>query len=52
MSLKNVQGLYKIISQELALTSLDQTLTPSKRNTKDGLAKSADYVITSHKSHM
>lgn len=54
MSLKNVQGLYKIIAQELALTSIDQStiLTPSKRSTKDGLSRSAEQVIVSHKSHM
>lgn len=54
MLLKNVQGLYKIIAQELALTSIDQsmTLTPSKRSTKDGLARSAEQVIVSHKTPM
>ena len=52
MTLKNVQGLYKTIAQELALTSIDQTNTPSKRNTKDGQAKLAEHVITSNKHHM
>lgn len=52
MSLKNIQCLYKIIVQELALTGIDQTNTPSKRNTKDGLAKSAEFLITSNKNHL
>ena len=52
MSLKNIQGLYKIIVQELSLTDIDQSNTPSKRNTKDGLAKSAEFVITSNKTQM
>ena len=52
MTLKNVQGMYKKIVEDLASTSIDQTNTPSKRNTKEGLAKSAEHVITSNKNHM
>lgn len=52
MSLKNIQSLYKIISQELPLGSLNNSNlgTPSKRNTKEGLSKSAENVIVSQKN--
>lgn len=52
MSLKNIQSLYKIISQELPLTNLDNSNcgTPSKRNTKEGLAKLAENAIISQKN--
>ncbi len=53
MSLKNIQGLYKMICQELPFGALDnQNSTPSKRNTKDGLAKAAEIAITSEKNPM
>ncbi len=54
MSLKNIQALYKIMSQELALNCINNSmnLTPSKRNTKDNLAKSAEQAIVSQKNPM
>ncbi len=53
MSIKNIQALYKIISQELALSSLDNSMsTPRKKSTKDNLAKLAENAIMSQKNHM
>ena len=51
MSVKNIQSLYKIMTQELA--NLDQSsLTPSKRNNKENMAKTVDALITTSKNHM
>jgi hypothetical protein len=54
MSLKNIQSLYKIMSQELPLSSLNNSNagTPSKRSTKDGMAKSAENAIVTQKQPM
>ena len=53
MSVKNIQSLYKMMSQELTGSNLDQsTLTPSKRNTKENLAKSVETLITTLKNHV
>ena len=53
MSIKNVQTLYKAIASELNSTSLnDSCLTPSKRSTKESLAKAAELKITSEKNFM
>lgn len=51
MSLKNIQSLYKIMSQELPLSSLNNSNagTPSKRSTKDGMAKTAENAIVTQK---
>ena len=53
MSVKNIQSLYKIMTQELGSCNLDQSsLTPSKRNNKENMAKTVDALITSYKHHM
>jgi len=53
MSVKNIQSLYKIMTQELSSNNLDQsTLTPSKRNNKENMAKTVDTLITTSKNHM
>jgi len=50
MSLKNIQSLYKIMCQELALSSLDNSsVSTPKRNTKEGLSRSAENAILSSK---
>ena len=40
------------MSQELALANIENASTPSKRSTKDGLAKSAEHAIVSQKNPM
>ena len=53
MSLKNIQSLYKIMCQELALSSLDNSsVSTPKRNTKEGLSRSAENAILSSKIPM
>ncbi len=50
MSIKSMQNLYKMMSQELMSNLNDSTnLTPSKRTTKDSLAKSVESSIMSLK---
>ncbi len=52
MSIKSMQNLYKILSQELSNNLNDSTnsSTPSKRNTKDNLAKLVETGIMSLKT--
>jgi hypothetical protein len=52
MSIKSMQNLYKILSHELSSNLNDSTnnSTPSKRNTKDNLAKSVETGIMSLKT--
>lgn len=50
MSIKNMASLYKILMQELS--NRNENLTPSKRNTKENLAKSIDNSIMSLKTHL
>ena len=53
MSIKNIQFLYKRVSEELSNNNLNESLslTPSKRATKDGLAKNVETLITTLKTH-
>lgn len=52
MSIKNIQFLYKRVSEELSGNNLNEStsLTP-RRATKDGLAKNVETLITSLKTH-
>lgn len=53
MSLKNMQSLYKIMTQELGSSvKSDLPLTPSKRSTKESLSKSVEAMLMSLKHHM
>ena len=50
MSIKSMQNLYKILSQELSNNLNDSTnnSTPSKRNTKDNLSRFFCYACLKH----
>jgi hypothetical protein len=55
MSVKNIQTLYKIMTQEMNASDLNgsMSLTPSKRSAnKENLAKSVESQIMSLKNHL